>query len=506
MNSSLNTIFYGPPGTGKTYNIIRRAVEICDGADCAGMDYAEIRRRYRKLEAENRIKFITFHQSYGYEDFIESIKPVMSNGAETLPEGSGALRYEIVDGVFKDFCKAAEKSISKYGGLVIRVKKYHDNQKLWLINLPKLSDLDEWFEEEDEHISVYGNGQDSQIFTNFRKMKTGDYVVVRDKSEAKKHIAADRLYTDVLGIAEIISEDVTEKFKSGCVEQAKSVKWLFKRNKRYPFVNIEEKGLFPIEQNACIDIREGWEPWRGNNQSFWEPIYSLSGRVATIKAETACTLENYCDVKNFVFIIDEINRGNISKIFGELITLIEDNKRGEQLAVLPYSRDPFTVPKNVYILGTMNSADRSIALMDTALRRRFDFEEMLPKPGLFKDTEVDGVKIEPLLKKLNARVEVLLDREHTIGHAFFAPLIDDPSFNRLREIFKKKIIPLLQEYFYDDYARINAALNDNGFIRQERIPRDLFPRGFEEFDLPEKRYEINEDALNDKSNYIKIYE
>ena len=145
--------------------------------------------------------------------------------------------------------------------------------------------------------------------------------------------------------------------------------------------------------------------------------------------------------ENYVFIIDEINRGNISKIFGELITLIEESKRvgkseGMQ-TLLPYSMKPFGVPENVYIIGTMNTADRSIATIDTALRRRFAFKEMLPDPEVVAKISVDTLSIKELLTKMNRRIAVLYDREHTIGHAYFMPLAKDNHLETLAENFKK---------------------------------------------------------------------
>ncbi|MCY7222381.1 McrB family protein [Streptococcus cristatus] len=217
----------------------------------------------------------------------------------------------------------------------------------------------------------------------------------------------------------------------------------------------------------------------------------------------------------YVFIIDEINRGNISKIFGELITLIEDSKRdGEEEAMsvtLPYSQEEFSVPKNVYILGTMNTADRSIALMDTALRRRFEFIEMMPKEKLL-DIAIDNVNVKQMLKAMNQRIEVLYDREHTLGHAFFMPLKnkEKETINQLASIFKNKIIPLLQEYFYEDYEKIMLVLGidpqntdpnkfisvkSNGALFNNSLDIDLNPT-----------YQINEKAFQTPDNYMTIYD
>lgn len=325
-----NLILYGPPGTGKTYNSKIYAVAICDELDVEELkekvqldpqtNYKEILDRYDELVVEKRICFTTFHQSYGYEEFIEGIHPELNESNQVF--------YQIKSGVFKEFC----------------------------------------------------------------------------------------------------------------------------------------------EQEADSEGPR-------------------------------------------VYIIDEINRGNISKIFGELITLIETTKRDGQKeamsVILPYSNKPFSVPNNIHILGTMNTADRSIALMDTALRRRFAFEEMMPETLLLKDIYVDGLNVGEMLKVINERIEVLYDREHTIGHSYF--MDDGLNLEKLAHIFKNKIIPLLQEYFYEDYEKIQWVLGDNAktddnfkFIKKIKNERSLFKGHFDDSVIPEYRYEINEDAFNNIESYIQI--
>lgn len=224
--------------------------------------------------------------------------------------------------------------------------------------------------------------------------------------------------------------------------------------------------------------------------------------------------------KKYFFIIDEINRGNISKIFGELITLIESTKRAGMpeaaSAILPYSGDEFSVPSNVYILGTMNTADRSIALMDTALRRRFQFVEMMPDSDVLRKIHADKVEdldVAAMLDKINERIEYLYDREHTIGHAFFTDLKDDATLEKLQSIFEKSVIPLLQEYFYEDYQKIQLVLGDNAksddslkFIIDEKvIAKNIFKGNVEDvIDLPEKKYSINSKAFENINSYKEI--
>ena len=227
------------------------------------------------------------------------------------------------------------------------------------------------------------------------------------------------------------------------------------------------------------------------------------------------------ETKPYVFIIDEINRGNISKIFGELITLIEDTKRAgasEEINVtLPYSKEIFSIPQNVYIIGTMNTADRSIALIDTALRRRFDFVEIMPDSKVLENIGAgkltigdQELNVARMLDVINERIKYLFDREHTIGHALFIELENSPSLETLAEIFEKKVIPLLQEYFYDDYEKIQLVLGDNAkedefkFILDKQVRVKEVFNGNPDIDLPEKGYEIQHSAFRKLESYKQI--
>lgn len=218
----------------------------------------------------------------------------------------------------------------------------------------------------------------------------------------------------------------------------------------------------------------------------------------------------------YALFIDEINRGNISKIFGELITLVEDDKRaGAKNAMevtLPYSKRKFSLPENLYIIGTMNTADRSIALLDTALRRRFHFIEMMPLPDLAEiSTDIQGINLQEILKTINARIEYLYDREHTIGHAW---CIGIESLADLAAVFRNKIVPLLQEYFHDDWSRIRLVLHDQAKIRDDqfvqestdRYAAELFGSAEASLAFDEKKvYTLNEKAFERVDAYTGIY-
>jgi 5-methylcytosine-specific restriction protein B len=252
----------------------------------------------------------------------------------------------------------------------------------------------------------------------------------------------------------------------------------------------------------------------------------LLSKLVSLMAEPGMSnTRDDAEIDNRVLIIDEINRGNISSIFGELITLLEPSKRAgaeEALSVtLPYSKETFQVPNNLYLIGTMNTADRSLALMDTALRRRFDFVEMMPDVELLANLEVKGIDIKSLLIKMNKRIEVLYDREHILGHAFFIPLLleedEEKQFKMLQNIFENKILPLLEEYFFEDWEKIRLVLGDgnketqNQFITVNNGGFDtetLFGKGVElEYDAEGViLYSRSKDALGFVASYIGIYE
>lgn len=438
-----NTILYGPPGTGKTYNTVVYAVAIIENEsktleDIVAEPYDEVFKRFNEYKEQGKIGFTTFHQSYGYEEFIEGIKPVMSANRQNN-ELSNDIAYNVEPGVFKAFCQDARTGADTY------------SKNKFMYAYSRLLSAAA------ENQNKYQFAGNSGTKVNAELYSGNSFIVaIPFKRDLYNVITREALYNQWIGALDLLDDDSVQLY------------------------NV---------RNAIIDeLKNKYELGECNK-----------------------------DKSNYVFIIDEINRGNISKIFGELITLIEPSKRvgaDEQLQViLPYSKKPFGVPGNVYIIGTMNTADRSIAAIDTALRRRFSFVEMPPKPEVLKNIQTDGIVISDLLEKINERIEALYDREHTIGHAYFTPLLKETSINKLADIFRNKVIPLLQEYFYEDYEKIRLVLGDNQtkdeskqFVNVKKADTvALF--GMTDYDFDTNvRYEINQQAFYNTDAYKKVYD
>ncbi|WP_448946745.1 AAA family ATPase [Lachnoanaerobaculum sp.] len=478
----VNTILYGPPGTGKTYNTVRYAVSICEpDLDIDSMKYDDVLAKFRELKYNGRIEFTTFHQSYGYEEFIEGIKPIMVSTSDG--EYSKDVKYDIIPGVFKEFCTEAAKKKVETKGFNIA-----DDANIWKVTI-RSEVRQDCFDNNRVRIDWDFDKDGASRFVN--DMVAGDIIISTDGNRRR-----------INGIA-VITGEKAYKLETENDKTTRDVKWLAKGIDA-DITDINAGKILHRMTVARVPKMEIAD------------IVELAGKENKDLAGTV--IED--NKKPYVFIIDEINRGNISKIFGELITLIEETKRAgadEAMEVtLPYSGDIFSVPKNVYILGTMNTADRSIALMDTALRRRFDFIEMMPDTNVLKYIGADKVNdldVAAMLDTINERIKFLYDREHTIGHAFFTGLKDNPTVEKLATIFSKSVIPLLQEYFYEDYQKIQFVLGDNGktneaykFIKDtEVVVKNIFKGSVDEvIDLPEKKYEINEEALNNIESYKEI--
>ena len=491
-----NLILYGPPGTGKTYNTVCYAVAICEGRNVedviaeAKEDYPSVKERYDELKNEGRIEFTTFHQSYSYEEFIEGIRPVMNDSDE-----GKTVEYEIAAGVFKSFCETASEPISNEEKLDIGL---NNNPIVWKVSLEGTGNNPTRSEcMENGHIRIgynsYGenitdetdfsiNGGKTVLNAFINKMRIGDIVLSCFSSST----------IDAIGV---ITGEYEWHEEYSAYKRLRKVNWIVK------------------------GIQENISEINGSNMTLstvYKMSVSVSDVLGIIKKYRYNESVGTKNEENYVFIIDEINRGNISKIFGELITLIEPSKRlgqpEELRSVLPYSKKLFGIPDNVYLIGTMNTADRSIAAIDTALRRRFSFREMLPDPTVLRGVEVSGIDIEKMLYSMNKKISVLYDREHTVGHAYFIGLLKEENRNMktLGAIFRNNIIPLLQEYFYEDYEKIRLVLGDNRkrngepeFIKAvENDYRSLFG---EEIDLDVSYgYEINEAAFEMPEAYGSI--
>lgn len=565
---ALNTILYGPPGTGKTYHTINKAVQIANpGYAIENASRSDLKKEYDRLVSEGQIEFVTFHQSLSYEDFIEGIKPVEPK------EGDNFLKYEIKDGIFKRLAERASKvPDTKPAGIAITENEF-EKAGFYKISLGDTSNPDDdqiykWCIANGYIALGYGDAID---FTGLKEneiqqmvpaqlekfaaqavnyfvhyLKTGDYVVVT--------------YGNLLfrAVGKVTGNYEFKNIDNLHVHQFRKVDWLLK-DVELPYEEIYSK------------------------QFSQQTIYRLDKRE--IKKEYFTKSEkssvNEAKIKNYVLIIDEINRGNVSQIFGELITLIEEDKRSgnsEALSItLPYSKKLFSVPSNLYLIGTMNTADRSVEALDTALRRRFTFEEKTADPatlhpkkllcnfwnrkehinvqmddwleepfksqsdkfyeliGLSREDEKDildnqdydanrmhwipddlkmynddifkGVRLDFLLKTINRRLEVLLSKDHTIGHAFFMNVW---GFEDLQHVFKHKILPLLQEFFYNDFAKIGLILG-NSFVEVKKADNKLFASFQEAADLANDYsekviYELKDPMQLDIKGFQSIYQ
>lgn len=500
--SPMNLILYGPPGTGKTFTTAAEAVRLC--GEPVPQDRAELMAVYQRLMAAGRIEFVTFHQSISYEDFVEGRQPMTGSEGDEGSETAG-FRLETVHGIFRRIAKRAETSrgLSLGNGTVTLEGRQVFKMSIGRANVEEAAQFFEeaieggytllgwenidWSDERYAEASkiletcqnegtIHGavNAQSGQVqhtdvFRN--RMKIGDIIIVSKGNGLFR------------AIGEVTGEYEYTPRPEAVMCHRRSVKWLWVDGEGVPAKEIYQSNFI----QATI--------YRLKKDSLNIPAlerYMNSGRS-----------EGPTAPQPFVLIIDEINRANISKVFGELITLLEADKRLNQpnaLRVrLPYSGDEFGVPSNLHILGTMNTADRSIALLDTALRRRFTFHEMMPDASVLVDAaEKCGIDLPHLLSTINERIEYLYDREHQIGHAYFTTCSTRADVD---DVMRHKVIPLLAEYFFEDWARIAAVLGDlephDGPISGGFLKRGVLraPPGLEDGDAsPRFRWQVRSEA------------
>lgn len=451
----LNQILYGPPGTGKTYETIDAALEVL-APQLLSLPREQRKRHFDEFVAQKRIRFVTFHQSFSYEDFVEGLRALPPN-SEGNP--GGALAYDVAKGVFVQLCLDAS------GDPVLEQKLgLKKDPTIWKISIEEASSDGRTrrycFQHGEARIGWHkvgdirqadladpalklGSNDQSSLASFGSEIEEGDVLVCLG---TRKSICAVGVVT---GEYEY-NPEVPEGVRKDYVHRL-PVNWLltdidFDITELNGGRGLTLKTAYPMSRISWPELQQGLQ------QTGLSLVGEAKWPVVGPKLP-------------HVLIIDEINRGNISRIFGELITLIEPSKRAgasEALeAVLPYSKRHFSVPDNVYLIGTMNTADRSLAGLDIALRRRFVFREMPPRPELLDDVELAGLNIGQLLRVMNQRIEVLLDRDHCLGHAYFMPLTGDPTLARLESIFRNQILPLLQEYFFEDWQRIQWVFNDH---------------------------------------------
>lgn len=488
----LNQILYGPPGTGKTYNTIYKALDIleptgfkkedsdeyytwCELENCnikenkiiewkKDKEYQESKSireialdLFNSFKKQERIVMTTFHQSMSYEDFVEGIKPNLGN--EDNDSENNDVKYLIKDGIFKSISSLANAThlLKDASSNAKEMKSFYDLYYDFLQNIQERLD-------NGEDVSFNSKeGTPQKVHSVNISRGTISFWDKNNFQKASNPVSYKRmsiLFNSIEDHNHIsnIKETFDSKIK-GC------------NATRYWAILNELKSISNSLSDSNNHILDDIE----DNQNIKDELMRKS------------CIEGYNNPNNndpFILIIDEINRGNIANIFGELITLIEDDKRlgADETTIikLPYSGKEFGVPNNLYIIGTMNTADRSVEALDSALRRRFSFTEMMPKPDLLKCNErfveIEGTDhtLADLLYTINKRIEILKDREHQIGHSYFMKFVNKGNVDaeELREVFYNKIIPLLQEYFYGDYESILKVLSSKFIIKDEEKDTD----------------------------------
>jgi 5-methylcytosine-specific restriction protein B len=390
-----NIILYGPPGVGKTYNH-KKLVALIEGNDFSQQEVFDfiinnkddeikkgsVDKLFNKVQKENRIKFITFHQSFGYEDFIEGFRP--------SEEG----KIELVYGVFKAIAKEAQKNLE-------------DSKKEQSFDIEQFLNDFVTFVESKEKFEI-----DKDLPIEVNKNSNGEFKSFKTKGRVKNQSLTYK----------IIKRDF-ENFLNNKIKDFKDIKPSFESSNKYH-----------------------------GNALYYFKLYQKMKEF--LKDNEANYRLNKTKLKNYYLIIDEINRANISKVFGELITLIEEDKRDSLEVTLPYSKEPFSVPSNLYIIGTLNSTDKSIALLDIALRRRFTFLKMKPNVNLVIE------EFRENFEKLNEYITKTLGEDYQIGHSYFMNI----EASDLDFVLEYKIKPLLEEYFYGDEEKLEQVLKIIGDI------------------------------------------
>jgi 5-methylcytosine-specific restriction protein B len=516
MRSVTNLILYGTPGTGKTYRTAWEAVLLCLGEQVAATFKGDEKRdalmaEYRRLVTEGRIEFVTFHQSMSYEEFVEGLRPSTSNDSDKELDGveiNTGFHLKPHDGVFKRISDRARlacfnaaaggpidltRSVYKMSlgdttiaeGDLIFDECIRGEKILMGFNLG-INWSDDIYADIDEILrrtrQVPGHEDVSRNsgFVSFQD-------ILRNELEVGSIVLVSRGLKKLRAIGVVTGGYFFDAKRVDNYKHGRPVKWLWTSEKPDTDVDVSSFYSKDFSRQTLYSLRK---------QIDWPALLPLVRERGVFNSSDRQQL-------NHVLIIDEINRANISKVFGELITLLEPDKRlgmpNEIRLVLPYSKRPFGVPANLHIIGTMNTADRSIALLDSALRRRFTFREMMPDP-LILSKNVGGIDLQKLLTTINDRIEYLFDREHQVGHAYFTGCT---TRDDVEVVMRQKIIPLLAEYFYEDWSKVAAVLGDTGqgqarFLEARRLAA---PPGIADDDFADERLRWSVKAEFDFSEF-----